>query len=167
MIHSQTVRGDQLDRMARIRMMPSFFVGHCFFWGDTHIKNLGDRAFGISPAKQALKRGMVFSLHQDSPVTPPDMLHSVWCAVNRITREGVILGEDNRIDCYDALIAATNGGAYTYFEEETKGILRQGAVADFVILSDDPTAVDPMTIKDIRVLSTIKEDSVIYRGDLI
>ena len=103
-------------------------------------------------------------MHQDSPVTRPDMLHSIWCAVNRITSSGVCIGEDNRIDCYDALIAATNGGAYTYFEEDKKGILKPDAVADFVILDKDPTAVEPMKIKDIKVLATIKEDEVLYRS---
>lgn len=162
MVHAQMVRYDQLERMTRLGMMPSFFVGHCYFWGDTHIKNLGDRGYRISPMKRALEQGLVCSLHQDSPVTPPDMLHSIWCAVNRISRDGVTVGQENKVDCYEALIAATNGGAYTYFEEDTKGILRQGAVADFVILDRDPTAVDSMEIKDIHVLQTIKEDQVIY-----
>jgi len=163
MIHCQTVTYDQLDRMKAIGMMPSFFIGHCYYWGDTHIKNFGERGYRISPMKQALDRGMVSSMHQDSPVTRPDMLHSIWCAVNRITSSGVCVGEENRIDCYDALIAATNGGAYTYFEEEKKGILKSGAIADFVILDKDPTAVPPMEIKDIKVLATIKEDEVLYR----
>lgn len=158
MIHSQTVRYDQLERMRKIGMMPSFFIGHCYYWGDTHIKNLGDRGYRISPIRKALDFGLPVSLHQDSPVTPPDMLHSIWCAVNRVSRNGVVVGAENKIDCYDALIAATNGGAYTYFEEETKGILKKNAVADFVILDQDPTSVDPMKIKDIKVLETIKED---------
>lgn len=162
MVHAQTVRYDQLTRMKKIGMMPSFFVGHCYFWGDTHLKNLGDRGRRISPMRRALEEGLVCSIHQDSPVTEPDMLHSVWCAVNRISRDGVIVGEENRIDCYDALIAATRGGAYSYFEENTKGVLMKGAVADLVVLDRDPTAVEPMEIKDIRVLATIKNDEVIY-----
>ncbi len=164
MIHAQTVRYDQLDRMAEVGMMASFFVDHCFFWGDTHLKNLGDRAQRISPTKRALTLGIPFSLHQDCPVTPPDMLRSVWSAVNRVTRSGVILGEENRLDAYEALIAATRGGAYTYFEENVKGILREGAVADFVILDRDPTAVDPSEIRDIGVLYTVKEDKILYRA---
>jgi len=163
MIHAQLVGYDQLDRMAKVGMMASFFVGHCYYWGDTHLQNLGQRGMRISPVRTAQKKGVRFSFHQDSPVTNPDMLHSVWCAVNRRTRSGVCVGEENRIDCYDALIAATNGGAYTYFEEDTKGILKAGAVADFVILDQDPTAVDPATIKDIKVLCTIKADQVIYQ----
>lgn len=161
MIHAQFVGFDQLERMAKRGMMASFFVGHCWHWGDTHLKNMGERGMRISPTAQALALGVPFSLHQDSPVTTPDMLHSVWCASRRLTREGVQLDKSCAIDPYDALIAATRGGAYSYFEEDTKGILRPGAVADFVILDKDPTEADPRTV---RVLQTIKEDTVLYKA---
>ena len=164
MVHAQTVGYDQLARMAKCGMMASFFVGHCFYWGDTHLKNFGERGWRISPVAQALAEGVPFNFHQDSPVTPPDMLHSIWCAVNRMTRNGICIGEENRISCYDALIAATQGGAYAYFEEDTKGILKPGAAADLVILSEDPTAVSPDRIKDIKIDRTIKGDVVLYRS---
>ena len=158
MIHAQTVRYDQLERMANVGMIPSFFIGHCYYWGDTHLYNLGDeRGRRISPARAALELGMKINFHQDSPVTPPDMLHSIWCAVNRLTRSGRIIGEENRIDVYDALIAATNGAAYSYFEENTRGIIKPGAVADLIILSEDPTASHPEHIKDIKITAVIKE----------
>lgn len=163
MIHAQTVTDEQLDRMAATGMMASFFVGHCYYWGDTHLQNMGSRGKRISPVKTALEKGVPFSFHQDSPVTPPDMLHSVWCAVNRLTRGGVQLDMSRAVDPYTALMAATRGGAYGYFEEDTKGVLKPGAVADFVILSADPTTVNPISIKDITVLATIKEDVVLYR----
>jgi predicted amidohydrolase YtcJ len=163
MIHAQTVRYDQLDRLAKTGMMPSFFVGHCYYWGNTHLKNFGtERGSRISPLGAALSRGIPFSLHQDSPVTKPNMLHSVWCAVNRITRSGITVGPKERISVYDALIAATNGGAYGYFEEQNKGILKPGAVADLVILDKDPTAADPMDIKNIRVCETVKAGKTVY-----
>lgn len=162
MIHAQTVGYDQLARMARAGMMASFFVGHCFYWGDTHLKNFGQRGMRISPVGQAMRCGVPFSFHQDSPITRPDMLHSVWCAVNRMTRDGVLLGREDCVDCGRALAAATNGGAYTYFEENEKGILKPGAAADFVILDRDPTEVAPMEIKDIRVLATIKADQILF-----
>ncbi len=165
MVHSQTVGYDQLARMAKCGMMASFFVGHCFYWGDTHLKNFGERGWRISPVGQALAEGVPFNFHQDSPITPPDMLHSIWCAVNRLTRNGVCIGKENRISCYDALIAATRGGAYAYFEEDTKGVIKAGAVADFVILSEDPTAISPNRIKDIKVERTIKGDVVLYQSE--
>lgn len=163
MIHAQTVGYDQLARMKRIGMMPSFFVGHCYYWGDTHLKNFGKhRGERISPVGEALRQGLPFNFHQDSPVTRPLMLHSVWCAVNRVTREGAVLGNENKIDVYDALIGVTRGAAYQYFEENVRGVLREGAVADLVVLDRDPTAVPPMEIGDIKVLTTIKGGEVVF-----
>jgi len=164
MIHAQTVGYDQLERMARVGMMASFFVGHCYYWGDTHLQNLGERGMRISPVKKAMELGVPFSFHQDSPVTAPDMLHSIWCAVNRRTRKGVLIGEENRISCAEALRAATRGGAYTYKEENAKGILKPDAAADFVILDRDPLTTPENELKDIRVTATVKEDVFLYEA---
>jgi len=164
MIHAQTVRYDQLERMAKTNMIPSFFIGHTYFWGDTHLENFGEeRGSRISPVNKALNLGLHINFHQDSPVTKPNMLHSIWCAMNRITRSGRVIGEENKIDVYDALIAATVGGAYEYFEENTKGILKAEAVADLIILDSDPTEIDPLKIKDIKVLETIKNGKTVFR----
>ena len=162
MVHAQTVGMDQLDRMKGLGMLPSFFVGHCWFWGDVHMKNFGERAQHISPVQSALNRGLIPNFHQDAPVTPPNMIHSVWCAVNRITRNGVRVGASEAVSPYEALIAATHGGAYSYFEEDTKGILRPGAVADLVVRDADPTGVEPEKIREIRVLETVKDGKTVF-----
>lgn len=163
MIHCQTVRDDQLDKMAAIKMIPSIFVGHIYFWGDVHIKNLGEkRAARISPVKSAEDRGLLFNLHQDTPVTKPDMLHSVWCAVNRITRNGKVLGSEQCIDVYEALKGVTINAAYEYREENIKGTIEAGKKADLVILSDNPIKVKSENIKDIDIISTIKDGNIVY-----
>lgn len=165
MIHCQTVRNDQLDRMARINMIASIFVGHVWYWGDVHLRNFGPvRGRHISPARDALERGIHVTFHQDPPVTRPDMLHSVWCAVNRVSRGGQVIGEEQRIGVYEALRAVTAEGAYQYFEEDAKGTLTPGKRADMVILSDSPLAVEPMAIRDIRVLETIKDGKTVWRA---
>ena len=164
MIHAQTVGRDQLERMAPLGMQPSFFVGHCWHWGDVHLKNFGDRALRISPVRSALEVGLVPSFHQDCPVTPPDMLESVWCAVNRVTRDGAVLDMAQAVTPYEALQAATRGSAYIYFEENIRGVLRPGALADLIVLDADPTAVTPMAIRDIRVLRTIKEGETLFEA---
>lgn len=165
MIHCQTVRDDQLDRMAELKMIPSIFVGHTYYWGDIHLKNLGAvRGAHISPVKAAMERGLVYNFHQDAPVTKPDMLHSVWCAVNRITRKGQPIGQEQCIDVYDALKAVTINAAYEYFEEERKGSLEEGKLADMVILEANPLKVDKLKIKDIKVLKTIKEGKTLYQA---
>lgn len=164
MIHCQTVRNDQLDRMAKIGMIPSIFVGHVYYWGDIHMRNFGpERGHHISPVRDALDRGMVINFHQDTPITKPDMLHSVWAAVNRISRLGNVIGEDQKIGVYDALKAVTINAAYAYFEEDSKGSIKVGKRADLVILDRDPLQVDPMEIRNIQVLETIKDGKTIYR----
>jgi predicted amidohydrolase YtcJ len=166
-IHAQTLREDQLDEAKRLGMLPSFFPGHVYYWGDRHRDIfLGQkRASRISPAASAIRRGLRFTLHHDAPVVPEDMLHIVWCAVNRLTRSGKLLGADQRIDVRDALKAITIHAAWQYFEENRKGTIEPGKLADFVILSDNPLTVDSMKIKELRVVETIKEGVTIYRAE--
>lgn len=164
MIHCQTVRNDQLDIMARLNMIASIFVGHVWYWGDIHMKNFGSsRGNHISPVRDALDRGLIVNFHQDTPVTKPNMLHSVWCAVNRISRCGTVIGEDQKISVYEALKAVTINAAYEYFEEDSKGSIEAGKRADLVILDRSPLEVDPMEIRDIEVITTIKDGNVIYQ----
>ncbi len=164
MIHCQTVRNDQLDRMAKLDMIASIFVGHVWYWGDVHMQNFGEkRGHHISPARDALDRGVRINFHQDTPVTKPKMLHSVWSAVNRLSRNGNIIGEDQKISVFEAMKAVTIGAAYEYFEEDSKGSIKPGKRADLVILDKSPLAVDPMEIKDITVLETIKDGKMVYK----
>lgn len=166
MIHCQTVRNDQLDRMEKLKMIASIFVGHIWYWGDVHLKNFGlIRGNHISPVRDALDRNIVVNFHQDTPVTRPDMLHSVWCAVNRISRNGVVIGEEQKISVYEALKAVTINVAYEYFEENSKGSIEAGKKADLIILDKSPLEVNSMEIKDIKVLETIKDGMTIYLAD--
>ncbi len=165
-IHAQLMRPDQILRAKKLKMVPSFYAAHAFFWGDWHRKSFGDkRAFGISPSQSALKNGVHFTLHNDTPVVPPHMMRLMWAAVNRETRDGVILGEEERLSSYDALYALTQGGAYQYFEEDTKGSISQGKQADLVILGENPLEVDPGTIKDVPILETIAHGKTIFVAD--
>ena len=163
-IHCQTVREDQLDRIKRLGVVPSFFVVHTYFWGDRHYEMfLGqDRAERISPLRSALKRGILFSNHNDTFVTPIDPLLSVWSAVNRRTSGGRILGENQTIPVMDALRSVTSWAAYQACEERIKGSLEPGKLADFVILEANPLTVAKETIKDIRISATIVGDEVVY-----
>ena len=166
MIHCQTVRNDQLKRMADLDMIASIFVGHVYYWGDIHIKNFGpERGNHISPVRDALDYGISVNFHQDTPVTKPDMLHSVWCAVNRISRSGKVIGEDQKVSVYEALKAVTINAAYEYFEEDSKGSIKTGKRADLVVLNQSPLKVEPNAIKDIKVIQTIKDGKLIYTAE--
>ncbi len=164
MIHAQTVREDQLDSMATMCVLPSFFASHIYYWGDYHRDSvLGEeRARRISPLRSAMDRGIRFNLHNDSPVVPPDIMRLVWCAVERETRTGATLGPEQRIDVAAALRAVTIDAAYAHFEESSKGSLVPGKLADLVVLEADPTRVAPDDLPRIAVLETIKDGVTIY-----
>ena len=166
-IHCQTVREDQLDRMKRLGMIAAFFPPHVYYWGDRHYERfLGPlRAERIDPCRSALDRGLVFTSHNDTFVTPIDPLLSVWAAANRITHGGRLLGESQRIPAYEALKSVTCNAAYQFHEEDRKGIIEPGKLADFVILKQNPLEVDPMQIKDIEIQATVVAGETVW-GEL-
>lgn len=163
--HCQTPREDQLATMRELGVTPSFFVGHVYYWGDRHRDIfLGpERASRISPLKSALDHGLKFTIHNDTPVTPVDPLLLVWCSVNRVTRDGKVLGPEQRIGVYEALAAVTRDAAWQSFEEDTKGTIEPGKLADLVILAENPLTADPMRIKDIPIIETIVGGRTVYR----
>lgn len=165
-IHAQMARDDQLDAMKELDIMPSFFGMHCFYWGDWHRdETIGAaRAERISPANSALRRGMIFTQHHDSPVAQPSAIRVLSSIVTRRTRSGDILGASERIGVNDALKSLTIWGAYQHFEEKTKGSLEVGKVADFVVLSGDPFQVDIEDLDDLTVVETIKGGRSIYQA---
>lgn len=162
-IHSQFVRPDQLDEYAKLRMIPSFFTNHAFFWGDVHVQNLGyRRASFLSPMNSAGKRKLHFTNHTDYLVTPLDPMFTIYTATTRVTRSGNVLGPDERVDVLTAIEALTINAAYQYFEEASKGSIEVGKLADFVILDKNPLTTDRYQIKDVRVLATVKEGRAVF-----
>jgi predicted amidohydrolase YtcJ len=166
-IHSQIMRPDQLVLYKKYKMVPSFFTNHTYFWGDIHTANLGkERAGFISPMKSAIDLGIMATNHTDGNVTPMDQLFLLWTSVNRISRNGEVVGENERITPYEGLKALTINVAFQYFEEKTKGSLKTGKLADLVVLDKNPLKVQGNAIKDIKVIETIKEGKTVYKQQL-
>jgi hypothetical protein len=164
-IHAQMAREDQLDRMKKLEVLPSFFILHTHYWGDMHRDvYLGpERALRMNPCNSALERDIIFTIHCDTPVVPQEPLKAIWSAVNRISTGGDIIGDDQRIPVDEAIRAYTYNSAYQYRLEDKLGSIEEGKLADFVILSEDPTSCDPIKIKDIEVVETIVGGKSIYR----
>jgi len=156
MIHAQTVREDQLDRMQELGIIPSFFSAHVFFWGDWHRDSvLGpERGSRISPTRSAWSRQMPFTLHNDAPVVPPDMIRLIWVTTNRKTRSDQVLGADQRLTTFEALSAVTRMAAYQNFEEDEKGTLQAGKLADLVVLSENPLTMEAADLLELEVRET-------------
>ncbi|BAJ03113.1 conserved hypothetical protein [Shewanella violacea DSS12] len=168
-IHSQFQRPEHLQKYKDLGMTPSYFTNHTFFWGDVHIKNIGKEAANfISPIKSATELGLIYSNHTDFNVTPLDPMFVMWTAMSRTSRTGQVIGAEQRVDAYTALQGLTTGPAYQVFEEDRKGMIKPGLLADFVILDKNPITVaagDSMDkVKDIRVMETIKQDKLIYEA---
>ena len=165
LIHVQNSRPDHIAKIKEIGVIPSYFSAHTYLWGDWHYNSVfgPERAAFISPAKAAKDAGITFTIHHDAPVTPPDLITGVYAAVNRITRSGMVLGPDQRIPVIDALKAITINAAYQYQEEETKGSLKVGKIADLVILNKDPLTIDPKELRSIQVQETIKDGKTVFK----
>ncbi len=164
-IHSQFVRLDQLDSYVKYKLIPSLFTEHTFYFGDTHVKQRGKaQAHFLSPMRTAIDKGLRPTNHTDFNVAPLDQMFVVWSAVNRVSRGGEVIGPDQRVTPMEALKAITINAAFQYFEEKSKGSIEPGKLADLVILDKNPLNVDPMTIKDIKVVETIKEGKTIYKA---
>jgi predicted amidohydrolase YtcJ len=165
LIHCQYVREDQFDRIAKMgNVGMTFFTPHVYFWGDMHRDVLlgPERAPRIASMKSAIERGIPYAIHNDPPVSPPDALHSMWVAVNRLTTSGEVLGPEQRISAEQALLAYTREAAIVLGIEDEVGTLEPGKFADFVVLSENPLDVDPMKIKDINVEATVMNGRITF-----
>ena len=166
MVHCQALRIDQLDEVKELGAIPTFFNDHVRFWGDYHYESVfgPERAQNISPIGSALEKGIVFTLHQDPPVKMPNQILAIHNAVNRKTESGRVLGEHQRISVMEAIKAVTINGAYQYFEEDTKGSIEVGKLADLVIVDKNPLTIPREELETIKVVETIKEGNTIFKA---
>jgi predicted amidohydrolase YtcJ len=162
-IHTQFMRKDQIPKFVKYKVRPSFYTLHTFYFAEAHLANRGsEQAMYISPMRDAIDAGLRPSNHTDFVVAPLDQMMMLWSAVNRISRGGAEIGPDQRVTAFEGLKAMTALVAEQYGEQAAKGTLEAGKLADLVILDRDPLKVEPMDIRDIRVLETIKEGVTIF-----
>jgi predicted amidohydrolase YtcJ len=167
LIHGQYVREDQLDDFKNLNIIASLFPLHTFYWGDWHKEIIGDSlGTKISPTRTALNKGLRITIHTDAPVALPNLMRVIWTATNRVSRSGEIIGKNERLTPYEALKCITEWSAYQHFEENRKGTLEVGKLADLVILDKNPLTSELNDIKDILVMETIKEGITVYKKQL-
>ncbi len=164
-IHSQFQRRDQLPAYARIGVGPAYFSNHAWYWGDVHRTNFPAEVVDfISPFRSARAAGLTPSNHSDYSVTPLDTRFMLWTAMARVSPTGVVSGPDERLNAYEALQTLTTGPAWQIFEEDRKGRIKAGLLADFVILDKNPLTAAVEDIKGIKVLETVKEGKSVWRA---
>lgn len=155
--HGQMIDAPLFRRMATLGLCANLFTNHLWYWGDQHYEmTMGpDRAMRLDACASALAAAVPLAIHSDAPVTPLGPLFTAWCAVNRVTPQGRVLGEAERLTVAQALHAITLGAAWTLKMDHEIGSIECGKRADFCVLHDDPLAIDPMALKDLKVWGTV------------
>jgi predicted amidohydrolase YtcJ len=162
--HAQFLRPDQISRIKAVGGTTSFTGGGLFAMGDYISGLVGpERLAWVGAAASVQKQGVNWTLNTDWPAgVSPNLLYAVWNVVNRVTKSGNVFVPNERVSAYDALRSITINAAWQYKEEQTKGSLEVGKLADMVILDRNPLKVEPMAIKDIKVMQTIKEGAAVF-----
>jgi len=164
--HGQMIDAAMFRRMAALGLSVNLFANHLWYWGDQHAQiTMGpDRAERLDACRSALEAGVPLAIHSDAPVTPLGPLFTAWCAVNRLTPSGRVLGPAECIGVPEALHALTLGAAWTLGLDHEIGSIEVGKRADFCVLEDDPLAVEPLRLKDIPVWGTVLGGRVFDAG---
>ena len=111
-----------------------------------------------------VKAGVCVAFGSDAPVIEPNPLVGIYAAVTRRAETGELLGESERISAQEALRMYTLGGAYAAFQEEDKGSIEAGKLADLVLLDEDPTGVEAEGIRNIKARLTVIGGRVVWEG---
>jgi|FEC22Drversion2_1045045.scaffolds.fasta_scaffold00895_10 predicted amidohydrolase YtcJ len=156
-VHGQLLDESQMRRMAALGVHVTLFSNHLYYWGEFHRAHTfgAFRTAAMNPAATALRLGLVAAAHSDTPVSPVDPLLTLWCAANRVTASGRVLGPRERVSVYDALRMMTFNAAFLLHRDHEIGSIRVGKRADFAALAQDPLVIDPMGLRDIEVQGTI------------
>lgn len=166
--HCQLADAAQYRRIKALGVCVNLFPNHHFYWGDQHYEmTVGpERAERMNACATALASGVPLAIHSDAPVTPLGPLFTAWCAVNRLTASGRVLGEHERIGVQDALRTITLGAAYTLRLDQEIGSIECGKHADFAVLEDDPLEAGGEALKDVRVWGTVQGGRVFEAATL-
>lgn len=156
--HCQMADAAQFKRMKSLGMCVNLFSNHVYYWGDSHYElTMGpERANRLDATGTALRVGVPFAIHSDAPVTPLSPLFTAWCAVNRVSSSGRVLGKETEaLTVEQALAAITINAAYTLKLDHIVGSIEAGKYADFAVLDEDPFEVAPEKLKDIAIWGTV------------
>ncbi|MEY2952054.1 MAG: hypothetical protein RLZZ401_141 [Pseudomonadota bacterium] len=156
--HCQLADAVQFRRIKALGMGVNLFANHLYYWGEQHrAVTVGpERADRMNACRTALDTGVPLAVHSDAPITPLAPLFTAWCAANRLSSEGRVMGASECISVMEALHAVTLGAAWTLRLDGEIGSIECGKRADFCVLAQDPTALPALALKDIPVWGTVQ-----------
>ena len=150
------------EQVKRIKTLGAIVSGNPYYvtaLADQYSKvGLGpERARSMVRLGDVTRADISWSLHSDMPMAPADPLFLMWCAVNRITASGEVAGPEQRVTAENALRGVTIDAARSLRLEDEIGSIVPGKRANFTILAENPLALDPMNIRDVKVWGTVME----------
>lgn len=160
--HAGIASPDLQERMKKLGVVIIPNPVFMYVNGEKYVEYYGDRVDVMYPAKDYLRKGIIAAFGSDAPVTFVDPLLGIHAAVNRETKDGTPVGKNQCIEVMDAIRAYTWNGAYASFEEQYKGSIEVGKLADLVVLNDKILQVEPSKIKDIKVELTMVDGKVLH-----
>ncbi|QAS53470.1 amidohydrolase [Halobacillus litoralis] len=155
----------QIRQMKDLELVAGSSVGFLYHIGDNYMNKLGEeRMEHAFPHRSFKEAGVTAPGNSDLPVTDGNPWTGIYGAVTRKTSNGQVIGEEESIRVYDALKAFTVDAAYSSFEEETLGVIKPGAKADLMIISDNPLEINVEKLLEIETVSTYLEGRRIYHN---
>ena len=166
--HCSILHDEQIERIAKLGVSPSFLIGHVYFWGQAFVHDV----FGLEKASLLDRtgaceaKGIRWTLHSDDPVTQMGALRCIQNAVTRdMWRSDERLSPQECVSVEAALRAQTIDAAWQCHSDHEVGSLEVGKFADFVVLAQDPLAVSPQELQDIEVEQTWVNGRQVYASD--
>lgn len=163
--HAGISSPDLQERMKKLGMIPIPNPPFPYEFGEIYVEHYGERVNHMYPVRDFIDRGIMAAGGSDAPVTDYNPLLGIHVAVNRKSKSGMAIGLNQSISLMEAIKLYTWNGAYASFEEEIKGSIEVGKLADLVILNDSILSVNPNQIKDLKVETTIIDGEIIYNGE--
>ncbi|MBK5441720.1 MULTISPECIES: amidohydrolase [Peribacillus] len=163
--HAGISSPDLQERMKNLELIPIPNPPFPYEFGDIYIQHYGNRVNHMYAVRDFIDNGIIAAGGSDAPVTDYNPLLGIHVAVNRRSQSGSEIGVAQSISVMEAIKLYTWNGAYASFEEDIKGSIEVGKLADFVVLTDSILKVNPLHIKDLQVESTIIDGEILYHRE--
>ncbi|WP_375200370.1 amidohydrolase [Bacillus sp. RS11] len=160
--HAGISSPDLQQRMKELKMIPIPNPPFPYEFGESYLTNYGERTDFMYPARDFIDQGIIAAAGSDSPVTTYNPFIGIHAAVNRLTANGTSFGERQKIDVLEAIRLYTYNGAYASFEEDIKGSLEPGKLADMIVLDRSILKTLPQDLKEIQVELTILDGDILF-----
>jgi predicted amidohydrolase YtcJ len=151
--------------MKELGLIASVNPGFIYYFGEKDYVEKAAEKNDIFPFKSMQENGLTIITNSDFGLIPPDPMKAIYFAVTRKTRQGRVVVREQAVSVEQAIRQYTINAAYAGYEENIKGTLEIGKVADMVVLSEDPTSVNAEDLDKIEVLKTIVAGKIIYDRD--